>query len=77
MAADGFEALELMKAREYAVLLIDLMLPRLNGFELLQRLAHWSKRPLVFVLTAYDRTMTASLDPLMVHAIMLHGISRI
>ena len=30
-AADGLEAIELLKKHEYAVILLDLMMPRLDG----------------------------------------------
>lgn len=35
-AVDGVQALELMRSRPYDVILLDLMMPRLDGFEVLQ-----------------------------------------
>jgi len=53
-AADGLEAIELLKKHEYAVVLLDLMMPRMSGYEFLEQLETWpeSERPVVVVLTA-------------------------
>lgn len=36
VAGDGVRGLELIRTRRYSALLLDLMLPRMNGFELLR-----------------------------------------
>jgi two-component system cell cycle response regulator len=70
-AADGAEALEHLERSEYALLVIDLMMPRMNGFELIEAMAAMERRrPFVFVLTAYDNARTGALDPKIVHAIV-------
>ena len=70
-AADGAEALEQLERSEYALLLVDLMMPRMNGFQLLEVMAAMERRrPFVFVLTAYDTARTEGLDPRIVHAIV-------
>ncbi len=53
-ARNGFEALEKLLARRYAVVLLDLMMPRMSGYDVLERLAAMPRavRPLVLVLTA-------------------------
>jgi DNA-binding response OmpR family regulator len=53
-ARNGVEALELLSVRRYALVVLDLMMPRMNGYELLDRLGTFSSvtRPLVLVLTA-------------------------
>lgn len=38
-AKDGLEALEMLDARDYDIALIDLMMPRLSGYELVQRIS--------------------------------------
>jgi CheY-like chemotaxis protein len=38
VAADGFEALEAMSRSRYDLLLVDLEMPRMDGFQLLDRL---------------------------------------
>jgi CheY-like chemotaxis protein len=54
-AADGREAIEFLGKHEYAVVLLDLMMPRLDGFGVIT----WLKenplpvKPIVLVITAY------------------------
>ena len=50
-AYDGEEALELVKKNEYDVMLLDVMLPKLTGFEVLQMIREFSMLP-VIMLTA-------------------------
>jgi DNA-binding response OmpR family regulator len=38
LAGDGAHALELIRLRPYSALLLDLMLPKMNGFELLREI---------------------------------------
>jgi len=52
-AGDGLEALEALRRYHVDVLLLDLMMPRLNGWELLSRLEQEALAPpSVIVLTA-------------------------
>lgn len=53
-ARDGAAALDRLGHCNYSVILLDLMMPRLNGWEVLDNLAtrHPAQRPLVLVLTA-------------------------
>ncbi len=37
-ASDGEQALRMLRAREYGAVLLDLMLPRVNGFEVMREL---------------------------------------
>lgn len=70
-ACDGTEALELLRRSDYAVMLLDLMMPRMNGFEVLEAMRGIrERRPLVFVLTAYDHGRTEGLDAQLVHAVV-------
>jgi serine phosphatase RsbU (regulator of sigma subunit) len=39
MAEDGRQALELLKARDFDVLLLDIMMPNMNGYEVLEAMA--------------------------------------
>ncbi|MDQ2834519.1 MAG: response regulator transcription factor [Acidobacteriota bacterium] len=54
VAADGIEGLELTEAYPYDLILLDLMLPRLTGSELLQRIRRKNASVPVLVLTARD-----------------------
>lgn len=52
-ASDGAEALDLLAKSHYSVLLLDAMMPRMDGYEFLDRIRNWSpaRRPLIFLLT--------------------------
>lgn len=69
---DGAEALELTTLREYAVIIVDLMMPRLNGFDFLDafRKAHPRARSILFVVTAFDDLVLGKLDATQVHAVI-------
>jgi len=53
-ARNGEEAVERSRQCRYAVVLLDLMMPRMSGYEFLEQLETWpeSERPVVVVLTA-------------------------
>ncbi len=54
--ADGHEALEAALANEYGLIILDVMLPSLNGIEVLRRLRQAKTTP-VIILTARDQVM--------------------
>jgi len=54
VASDGQEGLELATAYDYDLLILDLMLPVLDGRELLRRLRRTNTRVPVLILTARD-----------------------
>lgn len=53
-ARNGVEALEHLATCHYALVVLDLMMPRMNGYEVLDHLSRMpsTTRPLVLVLTA-------------------------
>ena len=55
-AADGRTGLSLAEAEPFDLILLDIMLPELNGLEVLRRLRRFSKTP-VILLTARDSVM--------------------
>lgn len=55
-SADGREGLELALSGDYDLLLLDIMLPGLNGIEVMRRLRKSSEMP-VIMLTARDAVM--------------------
>jgi DNA-binding response OmpR family regulator len=72
VAADGVEALELVAAHDYEVIVTDLMLPRLDGAEFVESFVRLrpEARSVVFVMTALDdQTAARRLGP-SVHAII-------
>jgi len=50
-AYDGEEALQMAKETEYDMVLLDVMLPKLNGFEVCQAIREFSEMPII-MLTA-------------------------
>ena len=52
-AADGQEALDLFADGEYSLVLLDLMLPKINGYEVCTDIRRYSNVPVV-ILTARD-----------------------
>ena len=52
-AADGQEALEKLAVFRAHVMVTDLNMPRMDGFELLQRLTREGSAPTTIVLTAF------------------------
>jgi DNA-binding response OmpR family regulator len=53
-AADGAEGLALAKSYEFDVIILDLMMPKLNGYELAKRLRAEKVRTPILMLTARD-----------------------
>jgi DNA-binding NtrC family response regulator len=58
-AADGQEALDKLSQSPVHVLVTDLMMPRVDGFELLKRLSSQGALPPTIVLTAFGNIETA------------------
>src|SRR5450759_1411320 len=54
VAYDGREGLELASSHEFDVIVLDLMLPGLNGFEVARRLRKNQKQVPILMLTARD-----------------------
>ena len=65
VARDGAEALEKMRLTRFGVILVDLMMPRVSGFELIEAMRSElpQPRPIVFVMTASDDVGFHDLDP--------------
>ena len=64
-AADGFEAIEMLRDHEYSVLLVDLMMPRVDGFGVLEYLRTHPPafKPVVLVISAYADQRFKQVDP--------------
>jgi len=63
--ADGAEAIEKLQEHEYAVILLDLMMPRVDGFGVIDYLASHPSvhKPVVLVITAYADQKFKDVDP--------------
>lgn len=70
-AIDGIDALALLRANRYSVLLLDLMMPRMSGYEVLDALAAAEHKPAVVIVSAMaTHRPAAPLDSSLVHSIV-------
>lgn len=53
-AYDGEEALEMAKANEYDLILLDVMLPKMDGFEVCQQIREFSDVPIIMLTAKGD-----------------------
>ena len=70
-AADGATALELIQERNYGVVLLDLLMPGMDGFTLLDKINRpGMTSPVVLVITGADRRDVEKLDPNRIHGVV-------
>ncbi len=71
-ARDGMEAIELLRKNRYRVLILDLMMPRVSGWEVIDWLKETREgRPKsVIVVSATNRDVIRELEPEVVNAIV-------
>ena len=71
-AVDGEEAIALLRDNVYAVVLLDLLMPRVDGFEVLKAMKNdqVNSPPVVLVVTGADRSYVDRLDPERIHGII-------
>lgn len=64
-ASDGEEAIQKLQQHEYSVILLDLMMPHVNGFEVIDYLREHpqQRKPVVLVITAYADQKFKQVDP--------------
>lgn len=64
-ASDGVEAVALLEKHDYAVILLDLMMPRMDGFGVVEHLRHNppAVQPIVLIVTAYADQKFKEVDP--------------
>ncbi len=72
MAADGEEAIALLEKHSYTLVLLDLMMPRVNGFAVVDWLGEHprERKPVVFVISAYADQMYRSVDTSVVSGVL-------
>ena len=54
VAGDGEEALSLVRENEYDIVLLDVMLPKLSGFEVCQQIREFSSVPIIMLTAKSD-----------------------
>jgi CheY-like chemotaxis protein len=66
------EAIEFLQEYDYPVILLDLMMPRLDGFEVIEWLKTHpqAKKPILLVITAYADQKFKQVDPEMVAGVL-------
>lgn len=70
VAADGAEALALLRKTPFDLVLLDLMMPVMNGYEVIPHLRLMENRPAVLVVTAMMGDRFLELDSDVVTAII-------
>jgi DNA-binding response OmpR family regulator len=62
LAADGLTAIDKLRANRYSVLVLDLMVPELNGFEIIEFLKRENMKVPVAVVSAVSQQALTKLD---------------
>jgi CheY-like chemotaxis protein len=70
--ADGAEAIEKLQEHQYAVILLDLMMPRVDGFGVIEYISKHPQlhKPVVLVITAYADQKFKQVDPNIVAGVL-------
>lgn len=70
-AANGQEAIEKLDLHSYAVLVVDLMMPQVDGYAVIDHLRdRGAHKPAIIVITAGDSAAIRRLDGAMVHSVI-------
>jgi two-component system nitrogen regulation response regulator GlnG len=69
-AADGLQALDMIRSKNYDIAIIDLMMPRLSGYDLVQKIGEMKQRPCLIVASAATDANMQSLDDSLVRTII-------
>jgi CheY-like chemotaxis protein len=70
VAGDGSEAIELLREHQYTVVLLDLMLPVVDGFAVLDAIGEGAGKPVVLVVSGADGSVLRRLDRARIHGIV-------
>ena len=71
VAADGRQAIDLMREHQYMVIILDLLMPVMDGFAVLDAMSGMEGTPpVVLVLTGADRLTIDRLDAQRIHGIV-------
>ena len=69
-AADGEEAVALTEQQQYSLILLDLMMPRMDGFQVIRELRMRGNTTPIVVVTAAGQARVSTLDPNQVKAVL-------
>lgn len=70
-ASDGREAIDLLRENHYSVVLLDLLMPGINGFGVLDAIDHTRPgAPIVLVVSGAPRSTLDELDSQKIHGIV-------
>lgn len=69
-AGDGRQAIELLRQNRYAVILLDLIMPDVDGFAVVDAIDPKAYPPIILVVTGADPRIVELLDPRKVHGIV-------
>lgn len=69
-ASDGREALDLLRQNIYSVVLLDLLMPEIDGFGVLDEIGSALATPVVLVITGADRSIIKELDSQKIHGVV-------
>ena len=69
-ARDGVEAISLLREHKYAVVLLDLLMPNVDGFGVLDAIDHEPHPPVVLVVTAADASAIKRAESRRIHGIV-------
>jgi DNA-binding response OmpR family regulator len=69
-ANDGLQALEKLQSKQYSIAIIDLMMPRLSGYDLVQKISTLDPRPVIIVATAMTDGDVAKIDDTLVRRVI-------
>ena len=70
LASGGREAIDLITATPYAVIVVDLIMPDVDGFAVLDHLGSRDGSPVVIVVSGAEDQIVGRLDPRIVHGVI-------
>jgi CheY-like chemotaxis protein len=70
-AADGREAIDLLRQHTYNVVLLDILMPNVDGFDVLTAIdEEATSAPIVLVVSGAERSLLRELDSKQIHGIV-------